>query len=222
MNLTRYLQSQKLDSLQYETVYLEHPVPDIINFDWKSILPAPPPNSSKSTYKELLYVIDRASKRTSLDVELIHKIDQDVDPFFIEMLDQLDLSYPESIVSEIYTIIKPILSNLKGIWNRPRPLQLAKFYGLNLPIIITDTIHTASYPSGHTVYANLVAGIIKILYPNISHKSLDKVVDQTALARIQQGVHYPSDNQASLILSNFLVNKLKPIILKRDYYGKIS
>ena len=221
MNLTRYLQSQQLDSLRYENIYLEKPVADIIDFNWKTILEPPPKNSSKTTYKELLYVIEQATKRTKEDEQLLYKIDQDVDPFFITALKQQNIEYPESIIEEIYTIIKPILSNLKGMWNRPRPLQLAKFYGLDLPIIITDTIHTASYPSGHTVYSSLVAGIIKILYPNIPSQPLDKIVDQTALARIQQGVHYPSDNKASLVLSKFLLTKLKPII-QRNYNGKIS
>lgn len=222
MNLTRYLQAQQLDSLIYENIYLEKPVPDIIDFNWKTIIEAPPKNSSKKTYQELLHVTELATKRTKQDEELLLKIDQDIDSFFIDVLNRQNIEYPGSIIEEIYNIIKPILYNLKGIWNRPRPLQLAKFYGLNLPTIITDTIHTASYPSGHTVYSSLVAGIIKILYPKIPSQPLDKIVDQTALARIRQGVHYPSDNKASLVLSKFLLTKLKPIIIQRNYYGKIS
>jgi membrane-associated phospholipid phosphatase len=109
--------------------------------------------------------------------------------------------------------------NTKGFWNRPRPIQLAKLLNIKLDAIITDTVHSASYPSGHTVYSSLVANIIRDLYPQVNTSQLDKVVTDTAKARMMQGVHYPSDNQASIIFSKFVFNKLNAI-LKKDYYNE--
>ena len=111
----------------------------------------------------------------------------------------------------------PVLINTKNYWNRPRPNQLAKLYNINIDLIVTDSIHTASYPSGHTVYSSLVSSIIKDLFPQIEQKQLDDVVLQTAKARIIQGAHFPSDNKASILFSKQLFNKLNPKI--RKYYN---
>lgn len=99
--------------------------------------------------------------------------------------------------------------NTKIYWNRARPNQLAKYLNVPLNVIATDTHHTASYPSGHVVYSNLAANIIKDLYPQIQIRELDFIVNETARARVLQGVHYPSDNKASLVFSNYIFNKLR-------------
>ena len=112
-------------------------------------------------------------------------------------------------ILEFYNIIEPILMNVKFLWNRPRPAQLAKYYDLNIDVLVTDTHHTASYPSGHTVYSSLVSHIIEYYYPAIDKKKLYSLVKDTAKARILQGVHYPSDNDASIKLTKFLFYKLK-------------
>ena len=115
-----------------------------------------------------------------------------------------------------YGIIKPLIHNTKNYWNRPRPKQLADMYNIDIDVVLTDTHHTASYPSGHTVYSNLVAMILKDLFPEIDQKKLTNIVSQTAKARVLQGVHFPTDNKASLIFSNTLFNYLQPKL--RKYY----
>jgi hypothetical protein len=103
--------------------------------------------------------------------------------------------------------------NVKNLYNRARPLQLANFFGIEIDTIITDTIHTASYPSGHTVYASMVSRIIQKTSPSIPKQKLNNLVDQTALARILQGVHYPSDNAASIKFTNVLFKHLYPKLI---------
>ena len=97
--------------------------------------------------------------------------------------------------------------NTKNYWNRPRPSQLSKLYGIEIEEIVTGTIDTASYPSGHTVYSKLVANILKKIYPQFA-KNFDNIVDATAEARFKQGVHYPSDNKASIEFANYVYEKL--------------
>lgn len=218
MNLYNLLKTSKIDSIGFDTVYLEKPVSKIIDFDWTTILDAPPKNSDSSTIKELQLIAKETRNRTEKDIELIHKIDQDMDTPFELLLNQYDLEYPKNYIDLFYDIVRPVLLNIKGIWNRPRPNQLAKFYNIDIDLIITDTIHTASYPSGHTVYSNLVANIVKSLYPQIQQKKLDNIVLETARARVMQGVHYPTDNKGSLILSETLFNRLHPKL--RKYYNE--
>jgi hypothetical protein len=64
------------------------------------------------------------------------------------------------------------------------------------------------------VYSSLVANILKDMYPQIDSKQLDSIVLSVAEARVKQGVHYPSDNKASLIFSKFIFNKLNSKLRK--------
>lgn len=213
INLNALINYERIKNLGYDSIYLEKPVADIINFDWKNILIAPPSNTSKQTVSEIQYVSRAVSTRTPQDIKLINLIDQDPDRPFMDLSKEYNIHYPIETIQNFYNLIEPILLNIKGIWNRPRPAQLAKLYNIDIDVIVTSTHHTAAYPSGHTVYSKLVALILKKLYSNIDQRKLDILVKNTAKARIMQGVHYPSDNEASIILSNFLFNKLERQIL---------
>lgn len=210
-NITRLLLSENIDNITYETAYVEYPIPDILqSFDWKYILKRPPDNSSKKTMKELEIISDLTLRRSDNDKKLIYAIDQNIDSFFIALLAKYNIEYPQTYINEFYSIVKPVLMNTKSFWNRPRPYQLAKYYNIPLDIIVTDTHDTASYPSGHTVYSKLVANILQNLFPQISSAELDSIVHKTGVARVKQGVHYPSDNEASIIFSNHLFKILQP------------
>jgi|LakMenEpi03Aug12_release.lakeMendotaPanAssembly.Ray.scaffolds.fasta_scaffold245998_2 hypothetical protein len=212
-NLNSLLQFSKIESLGYDTIYLEKPVSNIIDFDWKKILDAPFSNTSSSTINELRLISSETQKRTESDIELVHLIDEDLDYYFIQLMRSYNLEYPEELINNFYSIVRPLILNVKMLFNRPRPVQLAKFYNINIDIIQTDTHHTASYPSGHTVYSSLVSNIIKDKYPKINRQKLDNIVNLTAKARVLQGVHFPSDNKASIKFSNYVYNKLKDKIL---------
>lgn len=212
MNLLNYLKQDKIETLGYDTIYLEKPIPSIIDIDWKKILSPPPKNSSRKTINELELISNVTKNRTKKQNNLIYNIDQRLDEPFIVLLNRYNLNYPQKLINSFYDIIRPILLNTKNYWNRPRPYQLAKLYSININTLYTDTHHTASYPSGHTVYSNLVANILKDYYPQLNKKILTNIVLETAEARVLQGVHYPTDNRASLIFSNFLFNYLNPKI----------
>lgn len=212
-----YTNFTNIDSIGFDTIYLEKPISSIIDFDWKNILQAPPKNSSSKTLEELKFLSRVTKDRIKKDVELVHSIDQDMDTPFILLLKKYRLIYPKNYIELFYDIVRPVLLNIKGIWNRPRPSQLAKIYGIDIRVILTDTTHTAAYPSGHTVYSNLVANILKNLFPQINTKELDHIVLETARARVLQGVHFPSDNKASIIFSDYMFQKLHPKL--RKYYN---
>ena len=217
MNIIYSLNQKKIDSLGFDTIYLEKPISKLIDFDWENILEPPPKNSSSTTLEELNFLSKETRNRTKKDVELVYNIDQDMDTPFILLLKKYRLTYPKNYIELFYDIVRPVLLNIKGIWNRPRPSQLAKIYGIDIRVILTDTTHTAAYPSGHTVYSKLVALIIKNLYPQVDQKELDNIVLETARARVVQGVHYPSDHKASLLFSKYMFDKLNPKL--RKYYN---
>ena len=211
MNLSLLLLYNKIEKLTYNDAWVEIPMPDIISFDYKTILNAPPSNTDSKTLKELKLVADATFNRSDAEVEKMYNIDQDLDAPFINLLSKYNLEYPQEYINVFYDIVKPVLMNIKSYWNRPRPFQLAKL--LNIPInpIITTTVHTPSYPSGHTMYSRLVSNILKHTYPKIENRILDSIVYDTARARVIQGAHFPSDNEASIFFSNYL---FKNLILK--------
>lgn len=213
INLNSLLKFEEIDNLGYYTGYSYLPVADVIDFDWKNLLEAPSTNTSKTTISELAKVSTLSNNRSDSDLKLVKTIDQNPDMYFMELCDEYKVKYPLDSIQEFYNIIKPVILNIKGFWNRPRPTQLAKYYNMSIDVFVTDTHHTASYPSGHTVYSSLVASIIKYHYPVIDSRKLNILVANTAKARVLQGVHFPSDNQASLILTEKLFNKLKDKIL---------
>jgi hypothetical protein len=213
MNLNLALKHQKISELTYDSVVTEKPMSDLVDFDFKKILEPPPANTSHIVQKELRIISEQTSRKTNDDYDLIFRIDADTDSFYVRLLKSYKLEYPERYINLFYDIVEPILLNTKSYWNRPRPIQLAKFYNIDIEQIVTDTIHTAAYPSGHTVYSRLVRNILVDLHPNLS-QNFDMIVEKTAEARIKQGVHYPSDNQASFVFSDYVYRKLQSKLLK--------
>lgn len=216
MNLYTLFKYEKIEKLGYDTIYLEKPMSSLIDFDWRAILSPPPKNSENSTIKELKFISQETLNRSKQDEKQILVIDKELDYLFIELLSEYRLKYPQNYINLFYHIVRPLLYNTKAYWNRARPNQLAKLYGIDINVLTTDTHHTASYPSGHVVYASLVANILKDMYPQIDSKKIDNIVLLVAEARVKQGVHFPSDNKASTIFSKFVYNKLNPKLRKHN------
>jgi hypothetical protein len=212
INLNTLLRYKEIESLGYDSVYTEYPVPNIIKMNWKTILSPPPSNNSKTTLLELKKISKTTLNRTSEDINIIHLVDQDPDQLFENLVKSYNLQYPISKITAFYNVLEPVLLNVKAFWNRPRPLQLAKYFNIPIDVILTDSHHTASYPSGHTMYGEMVSLIIQDTYPHIDKQELSKLVDMIAKARIMQGVHYPSDNIAALKLSKILFNSLIEVL----------
>lgn len=213
MNLNLVFKSKKIKELTYDSAVTEKPMSDIVDFDFKNILQAPPSNISQIVQKELKIIYEQTSRRTNDDYDLIFRIDEDIDSFYVRLLKSYKLEYPKRYIDLFYDIVEPIVLNTKSYWNRPRPVQLGKLYNIDIEQIVTDTIHTAAYPSGHTVYSRLVRNILVDLYPNLS-KKFDIIVEKTAEARIKQGVHYPSDNKASFVFADYVFKQINPKLLQ--------
>lgn len=196
-----------IDNIKYADHLIEYTLPSIIDFDWKSILEDPPKNSSKTTLEELLLLSQLTSDRSPDDLSLIKDVDDDASITVKRVLKKYNHKFPQDLFDEFYTQTKYLIYNIKFYYNRPRPIQLAKIYNIKIDVIDSDTAKTPSYPSGHTVYAKLAAELAKNLHPHLSTE-LDMAVKLVGYARMIQGVHFPSDNDASIILGNFIYNNL--------------
>lgn len=207
------MKNKKIKQLTYDFVFTEKPMSDLVDFDYKTILHPPPENTSYTVQKELDLISYATLNRSKNDYDLIFRMDEDMDSFYIRFLKSQNLEYPQRYIDLFYDIVEPILMNTKSYWNRPRPYQLAKLYGVDIDVIVTNTIHTASYPSGHTVYSKLVANILSDIYSKFTD-SFNNIAKETGMARVKQGVHYPSDNIASFQFADFVYKKLQPKLKK--------
>lgn len=187
-----------------KVVYTDNPqtwkVSKSITIDWKNILPEPPKNNSEETKKELSYLAEITDNLSISDKNLVSLVDSEPLDLYNDILRRHGLKMPRDEFKKVWDISLPIIMNLKHQFNRPRPEQLAKFYGLTINVTETKTHQTPAYPSGHTAYTAMGAYLLSDMYPEHSGEFFSKVGD-AGHARCLQGVHYPSDNEASMVIT---------------------
>ena len=206
--INRLAGSANIDNIKYTNQQInDYKISSLIDFDYKSILKDPPKNSSSSTLQELIYISRITNNRTDADIALVNKIDKDAASLVTDFCRDKNINFPTDDFDKLYSIFKPLILNTKYFFNRARPYQLAKFYGIEINIIQTDTHQTPSYPSGHTVYARLAANLVLKSNPEFKYE-LDQIVNKSGYARVLQGVHYPTDNVASIIFTDYIFKKL--------------
>ena len=210
-----------LDSLKYfpdftydQSPYANMDFPEIGNIDLLSIVEQPNKNSSPETLSELKYISRLTTNRSKEDIDLIYLVDEDPILLFYPLIKELNLKFDEQLFRTIFrTCLIAIVDHLKYFYNRARPFQIAELLNINIDRIITKTHHTPSYPSGHTIYAALIAEFLIDQHPE--HKSkIESITERTALGRVIQGVHYPSDNKASIQIAKTIFPNLKQYFTK--------
>ncbi len=196
---------KKLDSLTYMGIEgkkpKNYPISNLIDINWKEVLPDPPKNTSETTKHELEY-LQEVTKKADYDLgmqkKFITMVDKDFgDPLFKKVL--RNKPFPQKEVDKLWNIVDNIIQMLKYKHDRPRPYQLAPLMGYDIKVIHSDTHLTPAYPSGHTAYGAIVTYYLAALYPELNSE-LFKIPGQIGLARCMQGVHYPSDNEASMVI----------------------
>ena len=206
---------ESIDNIKYSTdkdfeYWKKNPYPIItgLDIDWKNLIANPPPNRSEQTKAELRKVQLMSSNLTAEQIKLVREVDKDPGLLFVSILQENKLPYPKREIEAYWSVLYPIVMNLKWFYNRPRPYQLGPKYGMEIKYIRTQTHDTPAYPSGHTSYGHLVSLVLSEKYPEYA-KDFKAFSDQTGEARVLQGVHYPSDNDAAVKLTNNIWRDIK-------------
>jgi undecaprenyl-diphosphatase len=156
------------------------------------------------------------------DIHLLALIDQNrityLDSFFIFITNVATLiTYAIPIILMVYAYIKhrfelqrkswlvlialtlnsTIIDTIKNVVQRPRPFLIYPF------IKNLITVHSSSFPSGHTAEVSLLAIAVSILFPKQKWGIVLAWVWAIIIAysRMDLGVHYPSDILGSFIIS---------------------
>ena len=135
-------------------------------------------------------------RKTKLDTELSKPVDKltytsidnkkTIIPRFTSKAEEAE--YKKLIKESTKTIL-----SLKYYYNRPRPFQLAKFYGITeFENFTLPSMTTPSYPSGHTTQGYLMAELLGREYPK-HFENLQKLANMISTSRLMARAHYPSD-----------------------------
>ena len=190
----------------------------LVTIDWRNILPDPPDNTSDITKKELEYLEKITSNLSRKEVDLVMKVDANPANLFLPILQDQGLTFPTKLYDKCLYQLNPIILKLKYKYLRPRPEQLASVYNKKINTITTASHHTPAYPSGHTAQAGMCAALLSWMYPELSSKFYG-LVETVGMARMLQGVHYPSDNDGGMLLSAAIWEDIKYKINAPHQYG---
>lgn len=188
-------------------------IPDIVSIGWRNVLSEPETNSSETTLRELQYLEKITKSRTKKEEEMVMIVDDNVTDLFMPYLKKHNLKLPKNLIDSLWDkVINPLTMNLKWQYNRARPYQVGPKRGIEIDYIETDTHHTPSYPSGHTAYGVMLASVLSDFYPEHS-SALYQLANKVGKARELQGVHYPSDNNAAMVIVGAIWEDVKYDIL---------
>ena len=139
---------------------------------------------------------------------MVETVDKDSRNLFKIYAKEKGLDLPKDFMDDVFEKTDPITLKLKYYFKRARPEQIAEKMGFDVDVITTDTHQTPAYPSGHQTQGSLTALAMIDRFPQYE-EDFRKMEDMVGRARVLQGVHYPSDNQAGKVLARKLWDELK-------------
>jgi len=162
----------------------------------------PPENSSQTTLDEVKYL--QSLKIDKAYVEKYDKVKQNFKEVFVE----LGLLFIKEELKSLLEESGKFITELKYKYNRPRPKQIAEFYGMDFNDVNLSSMKTPSYPSGHAVQGYLAGEYYANKYPEHS-ETFKQLGEDIAHSRIIGKAHYPSDKHFGKIVAEYLFTLLK-------------
>ena len=147
---------------------------------------SPPDNDSKTTLDEVKYLANVKPVMKTI------KGRDEVVKSFMGLVESTGLKITKEELDKITKESAKIIYELKYHYNRPRPYQIAEFYGIDLNGTELDSMKTPSYPSGHAVQGYLIGEILSNMDKTnaVLYKGMG---EEIAHSRILAKAHYPSD-----------------------------
>lgn len=174
---------------------------------FREALPQPPVLGSLAAQADLETVLQVQAWRTPDQVALAQRLVME-DPFsFSEVLGARfnNQNFPRTadLLKTVLTDSYAVSLTLKDVFIRKRPhLDDARVK----PCVELST--SPSYPSGHSTRAYLTATLLSGLFPD-RREALIAFARKAAWARVQGGIHYPTDLEGGRLLAAALVAELQ-------------
>tara|TARA_B100001115_G_scaffold180484_1_gene172888 strand:- start:271 stop:897 length:627 start_codon:yes stop_codon:yes gene_type:complete len=165
----------------------------------------PPENSSSETRNEIKWL--QKYNDGVVNEDIVKKGD-DIKAVYKEYCEDNKLKYPKDYITELIKDSGKLIYQLKYKFNRPRPKQVAEFLEMDLPTTTLESMHTPSYPSGHSTQGIFIGKVLSKMHPN-HEKKLMEIGKMVSHSRLMARAHYPSDSRFGEYLGNLLFNNLK-------------
>ena len=162
----------------------------------------PPENSSATTLDEVKYLA-----KIEEDREFVKEHDK-VSKVFGKLHKELGLEFDKDELDSLLDQSAKFVMELKYKYNRPRPYQIAEFYGIDLNGLELDTMKTPSYPSGHATQGYLLGKYYSDKYPE-DKEHFTQVGEDIAHSRVIAKAHYPSDKRFGETVAEYLYTIIK-------------
>ena len=164
-----------------------------------------PENSSRETRKELLWL--SSYNGGVIDESFVEKGDN-IEKVFDDYMKQNDLKYDKKYYDKLMKESRKTILSLKYYYNRPRPYQLAEYYGVEqFKDFEMSSMKTPSYPSGHSTQAHLLADLLGREYPS-HYDNLKGLANFISKSRLMARCHYPSDCKFGEKVAQHLLSKV--------------
>ena len=181
------------------------------------LIPNPP--SVEYRLSELPLISHQYNKRYNPPY-LQEDLDSNAEGLFSLLLRNNGVEVDPISIRETMEEIVPIIHFHKDYFGLERPNELAEIYGFPFEFDNLESAQTPSYPSGHTTQAFYVAHVLSEKYQELRDEFFH-LANMVAQSRIDRGVHYPSDNEAGVLLAQNLFNRRK-LSKKAEFYREVS
>jgi hypothetical protein len=160
----------------------------------------PPKDGSLRSLSEI-----KDLQKIPIDKDFINKRD-DIYGSFKELADNKNINIDKKEVDKLADGSASIILKLKKYYNRPRPKDQAKQYGIDLKNVELASMKTPSYPSGHSAQGILIGNYLADKYNDNDFK---KVGNEISDARNVARAHYKSDSDMGKKLGEAMYNYIK-------------
>lgn len=172
----------------------------------RQALPPPPPPGSLAAKADLESVLQVQVWRSADQVALAQRLVKE-DPFnFAEVLGPQfnGTNYPRTA-----EMLKKVLSDSYAVSLTVKDLYIRKRPHLEDPRVqpCVELSTSPSYPSGHATRAYLTATVLCGLFPERREALMD-FARKAAWARVQGGIHYPTDLEGGRLLAMAILEEL--------------
>ena len=168
------------------------------NFDYSQFKNMPPPKDG--SLKSLSEIKDL--QNIPMDKGFVKKRD-DIYGSFKELANKKNITLDKKEINNLSNGSASVILKLKKYYNRPRPREQAKQYGLQLENIELSSMKTPSYPSGHSAQGILIGNYLADKYKDQDFK---KIGNEISDARNVARAHYKSDSDMGKKLGESMYN----------------
>ncbi len=171
------------------------------NFDYSTFKNMPPPKDG--SLKSLSEIKDL--QNIPINKNFIKKRDN-IYGSFKELADKKNITLDKKEINNLSDSSADVILKLKKYYNRPRPKDQAKQYGLELENVELASMKTPSYPSGHSAQGILIGNYLADKYKD---KDFKKIGNEISDARNVARAHYKSDSDMGKKLGESMYKYIK-------------